>query len=141
MDISKLYIPNPQKWIDHYQKIGHSDHNGYMQNKNGTMRRQRGGSLNSSTSAFMQRIEDRNRKDTPISTNIDMVSPVQQTEDQAKYQIKRVVNKRKRHSSKYSPKKKHRKNHHKKRKIQRRNRKSRVFKKRIQSKPSSDIFS
>lgn len=134
MDISKLYIPYPQKWIDHYQKIGHSDHNGYMQNKNGTMRRQRGGSLNSSTSAFMQRIEDRNRKDTPISSN-------QQTEDQVKYQIKRVVNKRKRHSSKYSPKKKHRKNHHKKRKIQRRNRKSRVFKKRIQSKPSSDIFS
>lgn len=130
MDISKLYIPYPQKWIDHYQKIGHSDHNGYMQNKNGTMRRQRGGSLNSSTSAFMQRIEDRNRKDTPISSN-------QQTEDQVKYQIKRVVNKRKRHSNKYSPKK----NHHKKRKIQRRNRKSRVFKKRIQSKPSSDIFS
>ena len=66
MDITKLYVPNPQKWIDHYQKVGHTNHNGYIQNKNGTIRRQRGGALNSSTGAFMQAIEGKNIKDTPI---------------------------------------------------------------------------
>jgi hypothetical protein len=66
MDITKLYVPNPQKWIDHYQKVGHTNHNGYIQNKNGTIRRQRGGALNSSTGVFMQAIEGKNIKDTPI---------------------------------------------------------------------------
>ena len=62
MDITKLYVPNPQKWIDHYQKVGHTNHNGYIQSKNGTIRRQRGGELNSSTGAFMQAIDGKNIK-------------------------------------------------------------------------------
>ena len=141
MDITKLYVPNPQKWIDDYQKVGHTNHNGYIQSKNGTIRRQRGGALNSSTGAFMQAIEGKNIKDTPIHSHIDMVSPVKQTEDQAIYQIKRVVNKRKRHSRKISSKKKRRKNHQKKRKIQHTYRKSRAINRKKSSKPSSDICS
>jgi hypothetical protein len=70
MDITKLYVPNPQKWIDHYQKVGHTNHNGYIQSKNGTIRRQRGGELNSSTGAFMQAIDGKNIKDTPIHSHI-----------------------------------------------------------------------
>ena len=99
-----MYVPNPQKWMNYYHSVATGSRNGYVQNKTGRGR-QRGGSLGSTTSGFMESIEDTHLKGKPTQPQVDMVSPVKQTEDQAMYQIKRVVRKRKAHSRKSTPRK------------------------------------
>lgn len=93
MDIARMYVPNPQKWMNNYHSVATGNRNGYVENKTGRVR-QRGGSLGSTTSGFMEFIEDTHLKGKPTQPHVDMVSPVKQTEDQAMYQIKRVVRKR-----------------------------------------------
>ena len=116
MDIARMYVPN-QKWMNYYHSVAQGSRNGNVQYETGRVR-QRGGSIGSTTSGFMESIEDTHLKGTLTQPHVDMVSPVKQTEDQVMYQIKRVVRKRKAHSRKLTPRKKRKKIHQSK-KVQR----------------------
>lgn len=95
MDVSKMYVPNPQKWISYDEQIARGEHNAYINNKN---RRtvQKGGSIGRSTVGFMDSIEPSSSRQK-LSERIELVSPVQQVVDQAKSEIDRIkyTNKRK----------------------------------------------
>jgi hypothetical protein len=90
MDVSKMYVPNPQ-----YEQIARGEHNAYINNKN---RRtvQKGGSIDRSTVGFMDSIGPSSSRQKQLSERIEMVSPVQQVVDQARSETNRIKYRNKR---------------------------------------------
>lgn len=111
MDVSKMYVPNPQKWLSYDEQIARVEHNAYIINKN---RRtvQKGGLIGRSTVGFMDSIGPSSSRQK-LSERIEMVSPVQQVVGQAKSEINRIKyrNKRKNQTNdSKQPRKRQRKN-------------------------------
>lgn len=90
MDISKLYIPNTNKWIKYYEDL----QNGKKPYANGYIgMNQNGGSIASMNATYMipveKHINHHNTENKPIPFKV--VSPAQGVVDRAKSEVKRSV--------------------------------------------------
>ncbi|CAC5415705.1 unnamed protein product [Mytilus coruscus] len=100
MDSSKMYVPDPQKWVKYYESMAKGNHNPYIDRK-GRNVKQIGGSLTGSHGTFMVPIDETSNPSNKQPTNslaVQLVSPSQQVVDQAKseLQINKNVIKRRR---------------------------------------------
>lgn len=111
MDVSKMYIPDPQKWMKYYEQVAKGHHNAYINNKNRTTF-QRGGSIARKTVGFMDSIGLQSLR-PKSSEPIEIVSPVHQVVDQAESNIRRDKKRYKRKNSigDHNRSYKHRKGH------------------------------
>ena len=108
MNVNKMYIPNTQKWINFYQNLGTSGHNPYINYAHKPGRQIGGGSLTGSPRQFIMPVglphKDTNHDD---KLTVKLVSPVQQSTDQAKDEVERENMKqgikRKRSQQSFSP--------------------------------------
>lgn len=94
MSFKHLYIPNPQKWVKYYENTGSGKHNPYVQHMSGRgLSHQTGGSISTNSRRFMVPIDQHVSEVTPNNMSdkvtLQMVSPTQQTIDQAKSEIHR----------------------------------------------------
>ena len=89
-----MYIPNPQKWVQYYQKVASGSVNPYTDVMLKT--NQIGGSVNS-TAGFMIPIGSQTKTTPPSSSDVklQLISPAQQVVEQAKEEIKKPIKKRK----------------------------------------------
>ena len=90
MDISsKTYIPNARKWIRFYDDIVNNKYKSYT---NRISANQHGGSIASSPSHFMLPIEHKHESNKATSSDlkVNLISPAQQTVEQAKSEITRT---------------------------------------------------
>lgn len=80
-----MYIPNTQKWIHYYQNVGKDGHNPYINNAQRGGKQTGGGSLSGSPQQFITPIGP-----PPIKmVMVNLVSPVQQSINQANDEVKR----------------------------------------------------
>jgi len=103
MNVSKMYVPNVEKWMRYYKDIASGKENVYMENSQRNVK-QRGGGLSQNSNEFMIDIDKKNRggeKSLPAKTiNFEMISPAQQVVEQAKSELKREHSLDSRHSFK-----------------------------------------
>lgn len=87
--MDKMYIPNTQKWIQYYQNLDKDGHNPYLNyiHRGGTQIG--GGSLSGSPRQFITPVGHPHKTDKDEKITVNLVSPVQQSIDQAKDEIKR----------------------------------------------------
>jgi len=103
MNVSKMYVPNVEKWMKFYKNIASGKENVYTDNtKRNT--NQKGGGLSQNSNEFMIDIDKKNRggeKSLPIQNiNLEMVSPAQQVVEQARSKLKREHSPHIHHSAK-----------------------------------------
>ena len=84
-----MFIPNTQKWIQYYQNLGKDGHNPYINNTHRGGKQIGGGSLSGSPRQFITPIGQPNKGDHEEKVTVKLVSPVQQTIDQAKDEVER----------------------------------------------------
>jgi len=87
--MDKMFIPNTQKWIQYYQNLGKDGHNPYINNTHRGGKQIGGGSLSGSPRQFITPIGQPNKSDHEEKVTVKLVSPVQQTIDQAKDEVER----------------------------------------------------
>lgn len=103
MNVSNLYVPNAEKWIEYYKNVARGNINSY---DTAQRRKQRGGNISSDFSNFMIPIDQFNHNTKKVTDlDVNMVSPVQQVVDQAKSEVMRIKKKQ------YSPKNHLKRNH------------------------------
>jgi len=108
--MDKMYIPNTQKWIQYYQNLGKNGHNPYLHYSQRDRKQIGGGSLSGSPQQFITPVGPEHKSDHEEKVTVNLVSPVQQSIDQAKDEVKRNRQgiKRKRRDETVSPPKKRR---------------------------------
>lgn len=84
-----MFIPNTQKWIPYYQNLGKDGHNPYINNTHRGGKQIGSGSLSGSPRQFIMPIGQPNKGDHEEKVTVKLVSPVQQTIDQAKDEVER----------------------------------------------------
>ena len=84
-----MYIPNTQKWIHYYQNVGKDGHNPYINNAHRGGKQTGGGSLSGSPQQFITPIGPPHKNDHNEKVMVNLVSPVQQSINQAKDEVKR----------------------------------------------------
>ena len=93
MNIGRIYVPNPQKWVRYYQNMSNGNHNPYVTRmQTGSGLGSTGGVISNSSSTFMIPIENNEHVKRPHSMdkiNVEMVSPAQQTVEQANDELRR----------------------------------------------------
>ena len=87
--MDKMYIPNTQKWIHYYQNVGKDGHNPYINNAHRGGKQTGGGSLSGSPQQFITPIGPPHKNDHNEKVMVNLVSPVQQSINQAKDEVKR----------------------------------------------------
>lgn len=88
--MDRMYVPNPQKWVKYYENMAKGNHNPYINQSGGGKRKQVGGSLIGSQGTFMIPIENVDHLENQNSSNpltVQLVSPAQQTVEQAKTEL------------------------------------------------------
>ena len=97
MDISNLYVPNVENWMKYYKDAGNGKSAAHVIHKN---IKQRGGSITGHSAQFIMPIPSSSEspKSSKSELDVNLVSPVQQTVEQAKSEINRL-DKRKRNFS------------------------------------------
>ena len=100
-----MYIPDTQKWIHYYQNLGKNGHNPYTNYSHHGKKQIGGGSISGSPRQFITPIGQPSKFDQGEKYTINLVSPVQQTIDQAKDEVERTEQgiKRKRSDDNISP--------------------------------------
>lgn len=88
----KMYIPDAQKWTRFYHNIINNEQIPIVHR---SFQNQRGGSISSTPSGYIQPIEQTKditniKTDTNQNLDIKLVSPSQQTLDQARSEVKRI---------------------------------------------------
>jgi len=108
-----MYIPNTQKWIQYYQNVGKDGHNPYMHYAQRGGKQIGGGSLSGSPQQFITPIGPPQEGKHDDKVMVNLVSPVQQSIDQAKDEVKRNMQgiKRKRSQENVSSVRKRRRKH------------------------------
>lgn len=93
MNVSKMYVPNVDKWMKYYTDVASGKENAYVGNTKRYVN-QSGGGLSRNSSEFMVAIDDSHgdgEKSLPArEVNVAMVSPAQQVVEQAKSELKRT---------------------------------------------------
>ena len=84
-----MYIPNTQKWTHYYQNVGKDGHNPYINNAHRGGKQTGGGSLSGSPQQFITPIGPPHKNDHNEKVMVNLVSPVQQSINQAKDEVKR----------------------------------------------------
>ena len=87
MNINKMYIPNTQKWIHYYENLGKNGRNPYIDYARRGGKQIGGGSLSGSSPQFITPIGPRQKGEQNEKVTVKLVSPVQQTIDQAKDEV------------------------------------------------------
>ena len=97
MDTKLLYVPDHQKWIKYYEKIGQTIHPSSVTGAE-RWKNQRGGSISKTTSNYIIPIESpsnthkyKNHTSAAKSVSVNLISPSQATTNQARSEIKRIV--------------------------------------------------
>ncbi|VDI77647.1 Hypothetical predicted protein [Mytilus galloprovincialis] len=88
--MDRMYVPNPQKWVKYYENMAKGNHNPYINQSGDGKRKQVGGSLIGSQGTFMIPIENVDHLENQNSSNpltVQLVSPAQQTVEQAKTEL------------------------------------------------------
>ncbi|CAC5395727.1 unnamed protein product [Mytilus coruscus] len=88
--MDRMYVPNPQNWVKYYENILKGNHNPYINQNGGGKRKQVGGSLIGSPGTFMIPIENVDHLENQNSSDpltVKLVSPAQQTVEQAKTEL------------------------------------------------------
>lgn len=102
MNVKKMYVPDPQKWINFYETMDHS-RNSFLDNDNKrNPKNQVGGSLNGTPKQFMIPVGKMSPKNRDSSDNVQvkMISPSEQFLEQAKEEvIEKKSNKRNAYSA------------------------------------------
>jgi len=103
MNISKMYVPNVDKWVRYYKDVASGKENVYIENTTRDVK-QRGGGLSQNPNEFMISIDKSNRqgeKSLPArEINLNMISPAQEVVERAKSELKREHSPQFYHSSK-----------------------------------------
>lgn len=89
MNVNKMYIPNTQKWIHYYENLGKNGRNPYINYARRGGKQTGGGSLSGSPRQFITPIGPRQKSEHDEKVTVKLVSPVQQTIDQAKDEVER----------------------------------------------------
>ena len=89
MNVNKMYIPNTEKWIHYYGNLGKNGHNPYIDYARRGGKQIGGGSLSGSPRQFITPIGPRHKSEHNEKVTVKLVSPVQQTIDQAKDEVER----------------------------------------------------
>ncbi|CAC5409973.1 unnamed protein product [Mytilus coruscus] len=89
MNVNKMYIPNTPKWIQFYNNVGKSEHNPYIKYAHKQGKQTGGGSLTGSPRQFMTPIGPPQKGEHDEKVTVKLVSPVEQTTNQAKNEVKR----------------------------------------------------
>lgn len=89
MNVKKMYIPNTQKWIQFSNNVGKSGHNPYIKYAHKQGKQTGGGSLTGSPHQFMTPIGPPQKGEHDDKVTVKLVSPVEQTTNQAKNEVKR----------------------------------------------------
>lgn len=84
-----MYIPNTQKWIQYYQNLSSDGHNPYINHTYRGGKQIGGGSLSGSPQQFITSIGPPQKGKNDDKVVVNLVSPVQQSIDQAKDEVKR----------------------------------------------------
>lgn len=84
-----MFIPNTQKWIQYYQNGDKNGHNPYINYIHREGKQIGGGSLSGSPRQFITPIGQPNKSSHEERVTVQLVSPVQQTIDQAKDEVER----------------------------------------------------
>ena len=94
-----MYIPNADKWIKYYKDVVDGKTDNFNTSRN---IKQRGGSISGNSNEFMIPIDNsmKNNENNTKRFDVNLVSPVQQTIEQAKSEIKRKRPSSTHHSSK-----------------------------------------
>jgi len=108
--MDKMHIPNTQKWIHYYQNLGKDGHNPYVNYAHRRGKQIDGGSLSGSPQQCITRVGPSHKGGHDGKVTVNVVSPVQQSIDQAKDEVKRNMQgiKRKRADKTVSPTRKRR---------------------------------
>jgi len=89
MDASDMYVPNVNKWMEYYKNIGTGKNNNYNTARSIN---QRGGSISGNVNEFMIPIDDyakgMEKESTQNKLSVNLVSPTQQTVEQAESEVK-----------------------------------------------------
>ena len=85
--MNKMYIPNTSHWIRYYENLDKNGHNPYIKNKTG--KQIGGGSLTGSPRSFITPIGPAVKPKEEERLTVQLVSPVQQTEEMARDMMQR----------------------------------------------------
>lgn len=94
MDVSNLYIPNVENWMNYYKDVAMGKSNLYNTSRG---LKQRGGNITGSSSEFMIPIPRSTQKPSTSDIDLKLVSPVQQIVEQAKSEINRSKASKRKH--------------------------------------------
>lgn len=91
MDVTKIYVPDPQKWIKYYQHMADIRKPSRIYQWTGI--NQSGGSISGIGNSYMIPVESSSTSNISHkdNTNVKLISPAQSTVDQAASEIKRTV--------------------------------------------------
>lgn len=89
MNINKMYIPNTEKWIHYYENLGKNGRNPYIDYAHRGGKQIGGGSLSGTSPQFITPIGPLHKGEHNKKVTVKLVSPVQQTIDQAKDEVER----------------------------------------------------
>ncbi|XP_063406204.1 uncharacterized protein F54H12.2-like [Mytilus trossulus] len=84
-----MYIPNTSHWMDYYENLGNNGSNPYINQMNKSGKQIGGGSLVGTPKSFITPIGPAMKDSTNEKIKVQLVSPVQQTEDMARDMVKR----------------------------------------------------
>lgn len=85
-----MYIPNTNQWMRYYEQLGKDGHNPYMLHKNKIYGKQiGGGSLAGTPQSFITSIGTASKPPVEEKVEVQLVSPVQQTNDMARDLVER----------------------------------------------------
>ena len=108
--MDKMCIPNTQKWIHYYQNLGKDEHNPYVNYSHWRGQQIGGGFLSGSPQQCITPVGPSHKGGHDEKGTVNLVSPVQQSIDQAKDEVKRNIQgiKRKTTDKTVSPTREHR---------------------------------
>lgn len=87
--MNKMYIPNTSHWMDYYENLGNNGSNPYINQLNKSGKQIGGGSLVGTPKSFITPIGPSMKDSTNEKLKVQLVSPVQQTEDMARDMVER----------------------------------------------------
>lgn len=97
--MNKMYIPNTSHWMDYYENLGNNGSNTYINQLNKSGKQIGGGSLVGTPKSFITPIGPSMKDSTNEKLKVQLVSPVQQTEDMVKREKVKMGIKRKSQTS------------------------------------------
>ena len=84
-----MYIPNVNHWIDYYDKLGSKGQNPYINQMNNNRKQIGGGSITGTPKSFITPIGPSSKPSSEARVKLNLVSPVQQTDEMAREMVER----------------------------------------------------